>query len=110
MQSVITDSVKTFWQNMLCHASYEFQYREGFVFNLSCFVITIPIADGLSVISFNSANRDGRGDDILCQILRQPLSTWAAHLPAQGKRQNPLDNLSMPDQYPFQRQDRRHFL
>jgi len=74
MQTVITDSVKTFWQNMLCHASNELQNRKCFMLDLPCFVITIPIADGLSVIPFDPANRDRRRDDILCQILSQPLS------------------------------------
>lgn len=74
VESVITDSVKSLWQNVLNHPSDESEDREGFVFNLSCFVVTVPVADGFTVISFNPANRDRRRDDIFCQILSQPLS------------------------------------
>jgi len=58
VESVITDSVKSLWQNVLNHPSDESEDREGFVFNLSCFVVTVPVADGFTVISFNPANRD----------------------------------------------------
>jgi len=34
----------------------------------------IPIGDRFAVISFNFANRDRRRDDILCQVLSEPLS------------------------------------
>ena len=74
VQSVISDSVKSLWQNVLNHTSDESEDREGFMFNLSCFMIPIPVADGFSVISFNSANRDRWRYDILCQVLCQPLS------------------------------------
>ncbi len=74
VESVITDSVKSLWQNVLNHTSDESEDREGFVFNLSCFVVTVPVADGFTVISFNPADRDRRRDDIFCQILSQPLS------------------------------------
>ena len=74
VQSVITDSMESFWQDVLNHTSDESEDREGFVFNLSCFVVTVPVADGFTVISFNPANRDRRRDDVLCQILSQPLT------------------------------------
>ena len=75
MQSVVTDSVKSLWQNVLNHTSDESEYREGFVFNLSCFMIPIPVADIFAVILFNSANRDRRRDDIFCQVLSQSSSS-----------------------------------
>ena len=74
VQSVITDSVKSFWQDVLNHTSDELARREGFMLNLSGFMVTIPVADGLSVVSFDSAYRNRWRYDILCQILRQPLS------------------------------------
>ena len=74
VQSVITDSVKSLWQNVLNHTSNESEDRKGFVFNLLGFVVTVPVADRFAVIPFNPANRDRRRDDILCQILSQPLS------------------------------------
>ena len=74
MQAVITDSLKTFWQNVLCHTSYEFECRKSFMLNLSCFVVAIPVADGFPVISFNPSNRDGGRDDVLCQIVSKALS------------------------------------
>ena len=73
MQSVISNSVKAFWQYVLNHSSDELEYGESFMLNLSCFMIPVPVADSFSVISFNPANRDRRRDDILCQILSQPL-------------------------------------
>ena len=79
VQSVITDSVKSLWQNVLNHTSDESEGREGFVFNLLGFVVTIPVADGFTVISFNPANRDGRRNNILCHVLSQPL-TSAGHI------------------------------
>ena len=74
VQSVITDSVKSFWQDVLNHTSNELACREGFMLNLSGFMVTIPVADGLSVVCFDSAHRDRGRYDILCQILSQPLS------------------------------------
>ena len=76
VQSIITDSLKSFWQNVLNHSSHELECREAFMLDLSCFMVSIPVADSLSVVSFNPANRDRRRNDILCQILSQPLSTW----------------------------------
>ena len=76
VQSIITDSVKSLWQNVLNHTSDESEYRKGFVFNLSCFVVTIPVADRFAVISFNSANRNRRRNNIFCQVFSQSLSSW----------------------------------
>jgi len=77
VQSVISNSVKAFWQDVLNHSSDELEYWESLVLDLSCFVVPVPVADSLSVISFNPANRDRRRDDIFCQILSQPLpSRW----------------------------------
>ena len=75
VQSVITDSLKTFWQDVLCHSSDELEYGEGFMLSLSGFMVTVPVADRFSVIAFDPSYRDGRRDNILCQILSQSLST-----------------------------------
>ena len=75
MQSVISDSLKALWQDMLNHTSDESQDRKSFMFNLACFVVPIPVADEFSVISFNPSYRDRRRYDILGQILSKPLST-----------------------------------
>lgn len=74
VESVISDSVKSFGQNMLNHPSDELEYRKCFMFNLPCLMVAVPVANGLSIVGFNSANRDRRRDDILCQVLCQPLS------------------------------------
>ena len=74
VESVISDSVKSFGQNVLNHPSDESQDRKGFVYNLSCLMVAVPVANGLAIVSFNSANRDRRRDDILCQVACQPLS------------------------------------
>ena len=70
----ISDSVKSFWQDVLNHSSYKLKCREGFMLDLFCFVVAVPVADSLSIVGFNSANRDGRRYDILCQVLCQSLS------------------------------------
>ena len=74
VKSVITDSVKSLWQDVLNHPSDESEDGEGYLFDLPCFVVTVPVADGFTVISFNSADRDRRRNNILCQVLSQPLS------------------------------------
>jgi len=74
VQSVIADSLKSFWQDMLCHSSDELEYGEGFMLNLSGFMVTVPVADRFSVIALDPSYRDGRRNNILCQILSQPLS------------------------------------
>ena len=74
MQPVISDSLKAFWQDMLYHPSNELDGGESLVFDLTCFMVTIPVADEFSVISFNSAYRYRWRYDILCQILGQSLS------------------------------------
>ena len=74
VQSVITDSMKSLWQNVLDHTSDELERRKGFVFNLSAFVVSIPVADRSAIVTFDPSYRDGRRYDILCQILSQSLS------------------------------------
>ena len=76
VKPVITDSLKSLWQEVLHHSSYESQGRDGFMFDLSGFVVTIPVADRTAVIFFDSTNGDGRGYNIFCQIFRQSLSVW----------------------------------
>ena len=75
VESVISDSVKSFWQDVLNHPSHELECRKGFMLDLSCFVVPIPVADRFAVIAFDSSYRDGRRDDIFCQVLSQSLST-----------------------------------
>jgi len=74
VKTIISDSMKSLWQNMLYHASNETQDGEGFMFDLPGFVVPIPVTDSLAVIAFNPANRDGRRDNIFCQVLSQSLS------------------------------------
>ncbi len=75
VQAIITDSVKSLRQNVLNHTSDELEDRERFVFNLSCFMIPIPVADRFTVISFNSANRNRRRNNIFSQVFSQSLSS-----------------------------------
>ena len=75
VQTVITDSLKSFWQDVLCHSSHELEYGKGFMLNLSGFMVTVPVADRFAVIAFNPSYRDGRRDDIFCQVLSQSLTT-----------------------------------
>ena len=74
VQTVISDSLKALWKNVLNHTSDESQDSESFVFNLSCLVVPIPVADEFPVISFNPSYRDRRRYDILGQILSKALS------------------------------------
>ncbi len=75
MKSVITNSLKALWQDVLYHSPDELEDGKGFMLDLSGFVITIPVVDGLAVIAFDPPYRDRRRDNILCQVLCQPLST-----------------------------------
>jgi len=75
VQTVVANSLKAFWQDMLCHSSDELEYGEGFMLNLSGFMVPVPVADRFAVIAFDPSYRDGRRDDILCQVLGQPLTT-----------------------------------
>ena len=74
VESAIPDSVKSFWQDVLNHPSQELECREGFMLNLSCFMVAIPVADRFAVIVFDPSYRDRWRDDILCQVLCQSLS------------------------------------
>ncbi len=94
VQSVITYSLKTLGQNVLDHASDELERREGFVFNLSGFVVPVPVADGFAIITFNPSYRDGRRYDIFGQILSQPLAT-RGHL-ATLKESNKAFGIAFP--------------
>jgi len=74
VQSIISNSLKALWQDVLCHSSDELEGRKGFMLDLSGFVITIPVADGLAIIAFDPSYRDRRRYNILCQVLCQSLS------------------------------------
>lgn len=74
MKPVITNSLKALWQDVLYHSPDELEDGKGFMLDLSGFVITIPVVDGLAVIAFDPSYRDRRRHNILCQILCQSLS------------------------------------
>lgn len=76
MQAVVSDSLKALWQNVLNHPFDELQYRQRFVFDLSGFVVSIPITDVFTVISFDSFHGDRRRDDVFGKIFCKPLSAW----------------------------------
>ncbi len=74
MKPVISDSLKTLWQDMLDHASDEFEDGQPFMFDLFGFVVMIPVSDGSAVIAFDTADRDRRRDDIFRQVMSQSFS------------------------------------
>lgn len=76
MQAVVSDSLKALWQNMLYHSLDELQHRQRFVFDLPGFVVSIPITDVFTVISFDSFHGDRRRDDVFGKIFCKPLSAW----------------------------------
>ena len=76
VKSIISNSLEPLWQDVLYHSSDESQDSNSFMFDPACFVITVPVADGLAIVAFNASYRDRWRDNILCQILRQSLSTW----------------------------------
>jgi len=75
MKPVISDSLKTLGQDMLDHASDEFQDGQPFMFDLLGFVVMIPVSDESAVIAFDTTDRDRRRDDIFRQVISKPLST-----------------------------------
>ena len=74
MKPVITNSLKALWQDVLYHSSDELEDSKGFMLDLSGFVITIPVVDGLAVVAFDPSYRDRRRYNILCQVLCQSFS------------------------------------
>ena len=76
MDAIIADALKAFWENMLDHASDEEQDGERFVFDLAGFMIAIPVADGLAVVTFNAVNGDGWRDDIFGEIASEATAVW----------------------------------
>ena len=74
MKPVVSDSLETLWQDMLDHASDEFEDGQPFMFDLFGFMVMIPVSDELSIIAFDTADRDRRRDDIFRQVVSQPLS------------------------------------
>lgn len=73
VKAIISDSVKSLWQDMLNHPSDEFQDGECLVFSLAGFVVSIAVSNRLAVIAFDSANRDGGRDHVFGQIPSQSL-------------------------------------
>lgn len=71
MEAIIADALKAFWEDMLDHAADEDQDGERFVFDLSGFMIAIPVADGLAVVAFDAVNGDGWRDDIFGEIVSE---------------------------------------
>jgi len=76
MDAIIADALKAFWENMLDHAADEEQDGERFVFDLAGFMIAIPVADGLAVVTFNAVNGDGWRDDIFGEIASEAPAVW----------------------------------
>ena len=74
VEAVISDSVKSLWQDMLNHPSDECQDGQCFVFNVAGFVVSIAVSNRLAVIAFDSANRDGGRDHVFGQVPSQSLS------------------------------------
>lgn len=74
MQAVISDSLKTLWQNVLSHSSHEFYGWKCLMFDLPALVVAIPVADGFAVITIYPSDRDRRRDHILGKIFRESFS------------------------------------
>lgn len=56
---------------MLNHATDESDNGKGNVLDLFGAMVTVPIVDGGPVIAFDASDRDGRSDDVFCEIMRQ---------------------------------------
>lgn len=74
MKSVITDALESFWEDVLDHAFDEFEDGKSQVEDGSCAMIAIPITNRDAVITFDTADGDGRGDDIFGEVVSQSLS------------------------------------
>lgn len=69
VQPVIPDSLESFGQDMLDHASEEGQDRYGLRLDGLGLVVSIPVADRLVIIAFDASDGDRRGGDLLGEIL-----------------------------------------
>src|SRR5680860_1643535 len=76
METIISNSLKTFRQYVLNHSSEESESREGLMFNLSCFMVTVPVADRIAIIPFNPFYRNRRRDNILRKVFGQSFTSW----------------------------------
>ena len=74
VEPIMPDPLESFGQYGLDHSSDEGQHRKAVVLDLSGFVVAIPEADGFSIISFDSSDRDRGRDQVFGQILCQPFS------------------------------------
>lgn len=74
MKSVIPDALESFWEDVVDHAFDEFEDGKSQVEDGSRAMIAIPITNGDAVITFDTADGDGRGDDIFCEVVSQSLS------------------------------------
>src|SRR5882724_10444536 len=74
VQTIITNAVKTFGQNMLHHPTDKRERRDLFLLTLLGLVIVIPIAHPLTIVAQDASEGDRGTDDVFRQVVRQPLS------------------------------------
>jgi hypothetical protein len=74
MQAVVSDALESFGQDMLDHSSDESDHVQGGPFDFSGLMIPVPISNGLCVILYDASDADGEADDVLGQVMSQPLS------------------------------------
>ena len=65
LQPVIANALKAFGQDVLDHAPDKVIGGQRFPLKALGAMISIPVADGLSVIGLDAMDRDGRRDQIL---------------------------------------------
>ena len=72
VQAVVSDALEAFGEDVLNHAPDKAKGGQGFIFDLPRFMVFVPVAHRFPVIVLNAPHRDGRRDDIFCQISGEP--------------------------------------
>src|SRR5215831_10467682 len=75
MQSIITNTMEPFGQDMLHHPPNERQCRDLFLLPLLGLVIVVPIPHPLPVVAQDAPQGNRGTDDVFRQVIRQPLAT-----------------------------------
>lgn len=72
MESIVSDALEAFGEDVLNHASDKAEGGQGLVFDLARFMVFVPVAHRFPVIALDAPHRDGGRDDIFGQVFGEP--------------------------------------
>lgn len=74
VESIVSDALEAFGEDVLDHASDKAAGGQGFIFDLAGFMVFVPVPHRFPVIALDAPHRDGWRDDIFGQIPGEPPS------------------------------------